>query len=106
MSVDPKEPERGIFTDSFQIPSSCACSSRSEFNSTASDDITTSTTRPSASFFGTGKTLSDVLIYLSINPKYSIPLLGRFTLIIHQPPTEKFQKFNIIFHDSSKKTCV
>ena len=54
MSVDPKEPERGIFTDSFQIPSSCACSSRSEFNSTASDDITTSTTRPSASFFGKG----------------------------------------------------
>ena len=32
----------------------------------------------------TGKTLSDLLIYLSINPKYSIPLLGRFTLIIHQ----------------------
>ena len=32
----------------------------------------------------TGKTLSDVLIYSSINPKYSIPLLGRFTLIIHQ----------------------
>ena len=55
MSVDPKEPERGIFTDSFQIPSSCACSSRSEFNSTASDDITTSTTRPSASFFGKTK---------------------------------------------------
>ena len=27
----------------------------------------------------TGKKLSDVLIYLSINPKYSIPLLGRFT---------------------------
>ena len=34
--------------------------------------------------FSTGKKLSDVLIYLSINPKYSIPLLGRFTLIIHQ----------------------
>ena len=32
----------------------------------------------------TGKRLSDVLIYLSINPKYSISLLGRFTLIIHQ----------------------
>ena len=32
----------------------------------------------------TGIKLSDVLIYLSINPKYSIPLLGRFTLIIHQ----------------------
>ena len=32
----------------------------------------------------TDKKLSDVLIYLSINPKYSIPLLGRFTLIIHQ----------------------
>ena len=32
----------------------------------------------------TGKKLSDVLIYLSINPKYSIPLLGRFTLMIHQ----------------------
>ena len=30
------------------------------------------------------KTLPDALIYLSINPKYSIPLLGRFTLIIHQ----------------------
>ena len=27
---------------------------------------------------GTGKTLPDALIYLSINPKYSIPLLGRF----------------------------
>merc|ERR1711956_140244 len=57
MSVDPKEPERGIFTDSFQIPSSCACSSRAEFNSTASDDITTSTTRPSASFFDRGQPL-------------------------------------------------
>ena len=32
----------------------------------------------------TDKKLSDVLIYLSINPKYSILLLGRFTLIIHQ----------------------
>ena len=32
----------------------------------------------------TGKKMSDVLIYSSINPQYSIPLLGRFTLIIHQ----------------------
>ena len=32
----------------------------------------------------TGKSLSEVLIYSSINPKYSIPLLGRFTLKIHQ----------------------
>ena len=30
----------------------------------------------------TGKSLSDVLIYLSINQQYSIPLLGRFPLII------------------------
>ena len=35
-------------------------------------------------FRGTGKKLSDVLIYLSINPKYSIILLGRFTWIIYQ----------------------
>ena len=33
--------------------------------------------------FSTGKTMSDVLIYPSINPQYGIPLLGRFTLIIH-----------------------
>ena len=35
-------------------------------------------------FLHTGKKLSDVLIYLSINPKYSILLLGRFTLITHE----------------------
>ena len=33
---------------------------------------------------GTGKSMSEALIFASINPKYSIPLLGRFTLIIHQ----------------------
>ena len=32
----------------------------------------------------TGKSLSEVLFFWSINPKYSILLLGRFTLIIHQ----------------------
>ena len=32
----------------------------------------------------TGKSMSEALIFASINPKYSIPLLGRFTLIIHQ----------------------
>ena len=33
---------------------------------------------------GTGKSFSEALIYFSINPKYSIALLGRFPLIIHQ----------------------
>ena len=33
---------------------------------------------------GTGKSFSGALIYFSINPKYSIALLGRFPLIIHQ----------------------
>ena len=32
----------------------------------------------------TGKSFSEALIYFSINPKYSIALLGRFPLIIHQ----------------------
>ena len=32
----------------------------------------------------TGKSFSEALIYFSINPKYSIVLLGRFPLIIHQ----------------------
>ena len=32
----------------------------------------------------TGKSFSEAIIYFSINPKYSIPLLGRFTSIIHQ----------------------
>ena len=32
----------------------------------------------------TGKNLSDVHIYLSYNPTYSMSLLGRFTLIIHE----------------------
>jgi hypothetical protein len=32
----------------------------------------------------TGKSFSEALIYFSINPKYSIALLGRFPLIIHK----------------------
>ena len=41
MAVDPKEPERGIFTAVFSIPSSCACSANS--NSTRGNELTTST---------------------------------------------------------------
>ena len=40
-------------------------------------------------FGGTGKSLSEGLIFSSINPKYSIPLLGRFTLIIHHISTSR-----------------
>ena len=41
MAVDPKEPERGIFTAFFSIPSSCACSAN--INSTRGNELTTST---------------------------------------------------------------
>ena len=34
--------------------------------------------------FNIGKSLSEELIFSSVNPKCSIPLLGRFSLIIHQ----------------------
>ena len=34
--------------------------------------------------FCTSKSMSEALTFASINPKYSIPLLDRFTLIIHK----------------------
>ena len=49
MAVDPKEPERGIFTAFFSIPSSCACSAT--INSTRGNELTTSTSTNSP-FFG------------------------------------------------------
>ena len=43
MAVDPKEPEKGIFTATFSIPSSCTCSID---ESQSGNVITTTTKRP------------------------------------------------------------
>ena len=48
-------------------------------------------------YYVTGKKMSDVLIYSSINPHYSIPLLGRFTLIIHQNSTSRTSTVHRLF---------
>ena len=53
---------------------------------------------------GTGKSLSDVLIYLSINPQYSIPLLGRFPSIIHQKYISRTSTVQILFWFS--RSCI
>ena len=52
----------------------------------------------------TGKKISDVLIYLSINPQYSIPLLGRFPSIIHQKYISRTSTVQILFWFS--RSCI
>ena len=65
-----QQPPSGSYRGRYHLPSS----------QTNPSDLSHYSAIPS----GTGKKMSDVLIYSSINPQYSIPLLGRFTLIIHQ----------------------
>ena len=48
--------------------------------------------------------MSDVLIYLSINPQYSIPLLGRFPSIIHQKYISRTSTVQILFWFS--RSCI